>query len=141
MEMGCLWNTMIMAVKVKTLWQLGKQYFPEMMRHFEVLRSALLNDSDGERSEAALFDIYAKLTPQNFSRGLLQRAVAQTVVMPMDDVEWDDWGRPERIIDSLARIGRRPTFSPEILNRRGARTTTFANASVLEIERTVASEV
>jgi mannose-1-phosphate guanylyltransferase len=97
LEKGYLWNTMIMAVRAKTLWELGHQYFPEMMKLFEVLRSALGKDGNKGSAESALISIYQKLRPQNFSRGLLQRAVGHTLVVPMDDVDWDDWGRPEMV--------------------------------------------
>jgi len=111
LEKGYLWNTMIMAVRAERLWELGHQYLPEMMESFEVLRSALAEDAGENGTEFALSAIYRELRPQNFSRGLLQRAVEHTLVAPMDDLDWDDWGRPERIADSLARIGRRPAFS------------------------------
>jgi len=131
LEKGYLWNTMIMAVRSGTLWKLGQQYFPEMMELFEVLKSALTDNAEEDRTEVALSSIYRRLRPQNFSRGLLQRAVGHTVVAPMDDVDWDDWGRPERIVDSLARIGRRPDFSFESLISGGqsdVQNRTFANA-------------
>jgi len=130
LQMGYLWNTMIMAVKAETLWQLGHKYFPEMMEFFERLRSALSDNTNENHTDALLSAIYRNMRPQNFSRGLLQRAIGQTLVAPMDDVDWNDWGRPARIVDSLARIGRRPTFSVEsfVEGDRNVQNRAFANA-------------
>lgn len=109
-KMGYLWNTLIMAVSVQTLWQLGQKYLPEMMGLFGQLGRAL-REGGKEASASALSAVYGDLKPRNFSRDLLQRAVSRIAVKTMDDVEWDDWGRPERIVESLARIGRRPAFT------------------------------
>jgi mannose-1-phosphate guanylyltransferase len=131
LEKGYLWNTMIMAVKAETLWQLGHEYFPEMIELFELLKSALSKDNNEDGTENALASIYQRLRPQNFSRGLLQRAIGHTLVVPMEDVDWDDWGRPERIVASLARIGLRPAFSTESItsgSKKNAQNTAIANA-------------
>ena len=37
MGTGALWNTLVLAAKVQTLWKLGWRYFPEMMPLFERL--------------------------------------------------------------------------------------------------------
>jgi mannose-1-phosphate guanylyltransferase len=135
LEMGYLWNTMIMAAAVKTLWRFGNRYLPEMMSRFELLLSALEDASTGssreDHTQAVLSEIYRGLRPQNFSRGLLQRAAEHTVVAAMDDVDWDDWGRPVRIVESLARIGRRPAFSIDYLakgDETDVQNKAFANA-------------
>ncbi|MBI4445151.1 MAG: NTP transferase domain-containing protein [Acidobacteria bacterium] len=38
---GYLWNTMVMAVKVQTLWDLGRLYIPEVVEHFDLLDQLL----------------------------------------------------------------------------------------------------
>ncbi len=95
---GFLWNTLNMAVRASTLWTLGWRYHPEMMERFERLRAAI-----GTAHEAqVLTRIYEDMPQANFSKGILERAAAQGVVMPMRDLEWSDWGRPERIQETLA---------------------------------------
>ncbi len=42
-------------------------------------------------------------------------AADRMVAMPMDDVHWSDWGRPQRIADTLAKIGRSQSFPAEIV--------------------------
>lgn len=113
-KQGYLWNTMIMVVKVKTLWRLGQQFMPEIMGRFELLLRVLqaiqkrgVNEED---EHLTLSHIYRQLQAANFSRRLLQCATKQTLVFPMDGIHWSDWGSPNRIIESLQRIGKVPSF-------------------------------
>ena len=60
---GALWNTMVMAVKAKTLWALGYEHLPEMMPRFEDLKSAI-----GTLEESSVLSfIYGKMKSCNFS--------------------------------------------------------------------------
>jgi len=122
---GDLWNTMVMAAKGRSLWRLGKSFFPAMMEKFESLRSGLEaiyhGDTRGVGADPSkvayshlslLQEIYEELTPADFSTELLQWASDQTLVFEMDDrVLWCDWGRPERIWNSLRSIRKTPRFS------------------------------
>lgn len=114
---GYLWNTMIVAVKVKTLWRMGWQWLPEMMRRFESLRQVLKairrNTVNPEHERLALAHIYRGMERKNFSRDFLEHLPNQIAVLTLDDVHWDDWGRPERIVESLARLGKCPIFPTE----------------------------
>jgi mannose-1-phosphate guanylyltransferase len=113
--LGYLWNTMIMAVQIRTLWALGQKFFPAMMNRFETLGGVLKAIQQGrvgeEHEQIALSHIYREMPSANFSRDLLQRAAKQAVVLPMTDVEWSDWGRPGRVLESLDRLGKRPNFA------------------------------
>ena len=101
-EEGCLWNTMVMAVKVRTLWDMGRASLPEMMVHFDALLPAL-----GTASEAsALAEAYRRLGSFNFSRDLVERLPERVMVLPMEGVEWSDLGRPARIHEIRGRLGR-----------------------------------
>lgn len=114
---GYLWNTMIVAVKVKTLWKMGRQLLPEMMRRFESLRQVLKairqNRVNPEHERVALTHIYRGMERKNFSRDFLEHLPNQIAVVTLDNVHWDDWGRPERIVESLARLGKFPIFPRE----------------------------
>ncbi len=112
---GWLWNTMILAVRGRTLWSLAREHFPVMMERMEKLRALFRRAGPaGYRNRRfqskVLGDIYYQLGSEDFSRGLLERRPDSCVALPMGDLEWDDWGRPQRIIESLARIGRKPAF-------------------------------
>jgi mannose-1-phosphate guanylyltransferase len=103
---GGLWNTMIIAAKVRTLWQLGWGRFPETLSLFERLQGAI-----GTLRESSVLDaIYEVMPSQNFSTDLLAQAANQVAVMPMEGILWSDWGRVERIFETLCRVGRQPNF-------------------------------
>lgn len=104
---GYLWNTMIMATQVRVLWSLGRQFFPELLGRFEVLRRFLASPKTSEQQEKlALSETYRDMVTLNFSRDLLQRAPDRTVVFPLRNVEWSDWGRPSRLVESLDKLGK-----------------------------------
>jgi mannose-1-phosphate guanylyltransferase len=105
-ESGGLWNTLIVAVKARALWQLGWRCFPEIMGPFERLHDAI-----GSCQESSVLDsIYKAMPARNFSADLLTPAASEVAVMPMEGILWSDWGRAERIVETLSRIGRQPNF-------------------------------
>lgn len=110
---GALWNTCVLAAKVETLWQLGWQYFPDLMASFEQLRAALGTQREGR----ILDEIYHDMPAHHFFSGLVQRVPERTVVIEMNGVLWSDWGKPEWITHTLRRIGRQPAFPLGCLSR------------------------
>jgi mannose-1-phosphate guanylyltransferase len=112
---GFLWNTMIVVGRARTLWQLGRRTLPEMTDHFEMLRRVTEAVQSGRASvthrRSVVEEMYEHLEPANFSRDLLEKVPDSTLVLPLEDVHWSDWGRPERISRSLARIGAEPNFA------------------------------
>lgn len=109
---GGLWNTMVVSAQARTLWALGKQFIPHTWISFEAIREVLRGD-DFPRLEdrmIALAGIYARMHSIDFSTDILQRATRQSVVLPMYQMEWCDWGKPERIMKSLTGLGLRPAF-------------------------------
>jgi mannose-1-phosphate guanylyltransferase len=106
MRSGALWNTMVIAAKVKTLWSLGLRCFPEMMRLFEIYGESI----GTAQEDAVLEDIYQIMPRRNFSVHLLQEFPKHVAVLELRDVVWSDWGKPERIEESLRQIGREPVF-------------------------------
>jgi len=111
---GCYWNTMIAVVRVSVLWKLGHQILPGMMEKFEQLYRVLKGIHRGSvassMEEITLRQIYQSLEHENFSKGFLQRATKSLLLWPMRNVEWSDWGSPNRIRQCLARFGKRPYF-------------------------------
>ena len=61
---GGLWNTMIVAAKVRALWQLGWGFFPEILSFFEKLQDAIGTSREG----SVLDEIYELMPARNFSR-------------------------------------------------------------------------
>ena len=109
---NALWNTMVMAAKVDTLWELGWQCFPELMERFERLRRAIGTSEEAQVLEA----IYETMPVKNFSSDLLQQVSGRVAVTELTNALWSDWGRPERIAEALRRIGRTPAFPLEALS-------------------------
>jgi mannose-1-phosphate guanylyltransferase len=103
---GALWNTMVLAARVETLWRLGWRYLPEVMFRFENFLEAIGTPTE----ERALLTTYRDMPRRNFSTNLLQRARTEVAVVELDSVLWSDWGREERIAESLARLGKRPLW-------------------------------
>jgi mannose-1-phosphate guanylyltransferase len=52
---------------------------------------------------------------RDFSADLLARVPRRLAVMEMPGVMWSDWGRPERIVETLERTGEAPAFPVESL--------------------------
>jgi mannose-1-phosphate guanylyltransferase len=110
---GGLWNTMIVAARADTLWRLGQQLLPEMMRPFDALLRELrrlAGEPSSTEIAGAISRAYAQMPHADFSRDLLQRCPEAALVLPLGNVEWSDWGRPERVTESLRRLGKTPAF-------------------------------
>ena len=128
---GALWNTFVMVSKVSTLWALGTKYFPDILQPFERLERAIGSPREGHVLDA----IYQSMPKKNFSSDLLQRVPDCVAVMELTGVLWSDWGKPERIVETLRRIARTPAFPSACLDQP------FAPMSVVEGESSVAANV
>jgi mannose-1-phosphate guanylyltransferase len=104
MKSGGLLNTLVIACRLKALWNLGQQHFPETMTLLEQAADAF--DTNGE--DAALQRIYQEMPSWNVSADLLGRSAANLTVMGLEGVVWSDWGKPERILETLHGIGDSP---------------------------------
>ncbi len=106
MTAGALWNTFVFAAKVETLWQLGRRHLPEILCRFEQI-----GDSIGLTIERAMLEtMYRTMPTRNFCSDLLMRAADQIAAIELNGVTWSDWGKPERIADTLQRLGIKPAF-------------------------------
>lgn len=110
---GALWNTLVLAANVEALWETGWQCFPDLMPHFERLLGAIGTSYETKTLDA----IYEQLPSYSFSLELLHRAPERLAVVEMAGVLWSDWGKPERIVNTLRRIGRQPAFPLACLSR------------------------
>jgi mannose-1-phosphate guanylyltransferase len=106
---GALWNTLILAAKADTLWRLGWRYLPQVLFRFESYLEAIGTPEE----EAVLFSIYADMPARNFSSDLLQRATSEVAVIELENVLWSDWGRAERIAETLERVGKEPAWETQ----------------------------
>jgi mannose-1-phosphate guanylyltransferase len=97
---GALWNTMVMAGTVEAFWQAGREALPTTMACFDELVSVI--DTPAER--ATLEALYDRLPRANFSRDVLGPAARRCLAVRMAGVEWSDWGRAERIEETVQRL-------------------------------------
>jgi len=102
-----LWNTLILAANAELLWSLGHRCFPEMMSRLESFAAGIGHGDE----EADLDALYQELSHHDFSSGLLEVLPQKIAVLELNGVLWSDWGRPDRILESLAVIGRSPASS------------------------------
>jgi len=117
---GFLWNTMIMAARLPLLRALGEAYLPHLAARFEKIRRfwatvPTATPDFAEQEALTLIEAYHGLARANFSQCVLQRCPQATVVLPMGDVEWSDWGKPERIGETLQRLSKTATVPLEYL--------------------------
>jgi mannose-1-phosphate guanylyltransferase len=110
MNQGALWNTLVLVANVETLWKAGWTCVPEVMERFNQLRQSIGTPAEG----SVLQTIYDDMPTCNFSREVLQPLSKQLGVMELEKVLWSDWGRPERILETLQTVGIRPTFPTEV---------------------------
>ncbi len=110
MASGALWNTLVLAGRVETLWRLGRHCFPDIMSLFERYGEAI----GTLKEEEALKAVYKVMPARNFSSHLLSFIPKQIAVIELNDVLWSDWGKAERIVESLHRIGKHPAFPPAL---------------------------
>ena len=107
MANGALWNTLVLAVRSETLWKIGWTCFPELMQLFEAYGEAI-----GTPDELSVLEaIYEVMPSRSFSRHLLEQVPSQVAAIEMKGVLWCDWGRAERILETLSYLGKQPSFS------------------------------
>lgn len=102
---GALWNTFMMAGKVDTFWKLGLRVLPKMMALFECLAEVI----DTPKEADVLRAIYERMPTANFSCDLLAHVPGETAVLEMKNIWWSDWGSPERVLNTIERLGHQAT--------------------------------
>ncbi len=80
------------------------------MRHERHQWAVILAGGEGRRMRNLIVN-WLGMTPADFSRDLLQRKTEKVTAAPLQGVTWSDWGRPKRIMDSLANLGKAPLFT------------------------------
>lgn len=107
-EGGFLWNTMILAGNLQTLWHSGLESAPEMMKRFTVLLRILKAIEMGkvpkDKEKIALTHLYRNMPVVNFSRTILTQIAGCCLALPLVGVTWSDWGREQRIRECLREL-------------------------------------
>lgn len=106
---NALWSTMIIAVKGELLWQLASKLQPKFFLCFLYLHRLNMEMHFGntlrESADNVISNTFKHMPELDFSKDLLQNVTQQCRVLPMTDIDWDDWGRPERILQCIERYG------------------------------------
>jgi len=104
---GCFWNTGIMAAKVATLVEVGRQMLPGLSEQLDRIEAAV----DSEYEPWAIYEAYDTLRRTNFSRDVLERCSSALAVSHLPDgVTWLDLGTPERVVEELSDAGFAPPW-------------------------------
>jgi hypothetical protein len=93
--------------------------------------AALPQGHDTRKEQSVLRAIYELLPSLNFSSDLLARATSNLTAMEMKDVFWCDWGKPERIVETLRRIGKEPSFPTELLRSHKKAATKLSDTTAI----------
>lgn len=107
---GCLWNSFVMVARVPALLALMRQATPALHAAFAVVSSTLGTDAEGAEIER----LYTCLAPSSFSDVVLVSRPSNLAVLPVTGVRWSDWGRPERVMATLAGLGLRPDWADRL---------------------------
>lgn len=100
MENGWLWNTMVMVARAHSLWERVQALAPELAAFFSTLRRTIGTSWE----DRVLEEVYGMIPPVNFSTAILSRRPDHVLVLPVRNVYWSDWGRGERVLESLGRF-------------------------------------
>lgn len=103
---GRLWNSFVMVGWTEAFLTLYRRSLPGLVAAFEPLRAALGTDAEAGEAER----LYRILPEMNFSDRVLAVAADQLATVRVKDVEWSDWGNADRVMESLARARRRPSW-------------------------------
>ncbi len=103
---GGQWNTLVLIAHVQTLWEAGRQCIPEVVMPLEEHAGGIGTSSEQQR----LLHLYRTMPTRNFSSDLLSLIPQQLHMMDLTGVCWSDWGRPERIQETLAYMSGHELF-------------------------------
>lgn len=105
---GYLWNTMIVAAKIGSLWRIGRRLLPGAFCRFEAHLHLLKGSLDRGLDRTVMLKLLRRIQSFDFSGTILTRAAKRSVILPLEGVLWSDWGRPERIFSTLRQIQKEP---------------------------------
>ena len=103
---GCLWNTLVLIGKVKTLLRAGQEALPEVNDRLGRITPFL-----GTKDETwALHQAYALLPRANFSRSILEPCPRFLAVSQLPPMTWSDLGSPRRVFEALRHLRSLPSW-------------------------------
>ena len=82
----------------RALWELGRAAEPRLLDILDSFRPLVGTPDEHD----AIDYIYRAYLPVSFSRDMVERAPGKLAATELEDVEWSDWGRAERVETVLA---------------------------------------
>lgn len=109
---GCLWNTFVMTGKARAFADLLSATEPRLMESAAAIVRA------GGLAEPFARRIFSAIPPTDFSNRILSQATDRLLVLPLRGVRWNDLGKPERVMETLAEAGIHPRWASAYLGNR-----------------------
>ncbi len=101
LEQGCLWNTFVMAGRVRAFLALIQLAAPGL---YDLFASLPLH-KHSETAAEALAAVYSRIAAVDFSRQVLATQPDRLTVLSLGDVGWSDLGDPQRVVSTLSQHG------------------------------------
>jgi mannose-1-phosphate guanylyltransferase len=110
LENGSLWNTFVMLGRTRTLIEAARRVLPDLVARLARIRPFIDTPAEARAVEQA----YRLSSTANFSQTVLAPSPARLAVSRLPALAWSDWGTPERVIDTLRRMGLAPPWLREL---------------------------
>ena len=94
---GCVWNSFVVAARVPALLAMIRGTVPGLSRAFAPVQPPLRTAAEPPAVRA----LYESLAPLSFSDDVLAKRPANLAVLPVQGVQWSDWGQPKRVMETL----------------------------------------
>lgn len=83
----------------------ARKHVPDLAVRFTLLQKFL----GSERERDFIKEVYDVIPKTNFSTSVLAHQDMKSLVLPVQDVWWSDWGTKERVLDTAAELGLMPS--------------------------------
>ena len=103
MAKGYLWNSFVMVGRAQALLRMMQRAVTVLYNKFADVSSAL----NTTREESSIRALYSEVKSTNFSHDVLTKCPNELAVLAVSEVGWSDWGAPQRVQSTLARMGIR----------------------------------
>ncbi len=100
LEDGWLWNTMVLVARATSLLELFREAVPDLVRCFTILQRFL----GSNREHVITNEVYSAIPSLNFSATVLAPRPERLLVIPTRHMRWSDWGRKERIAQTISSL-------------------------------------
>jgi len=116
------WNTFVMVGHVRAFLEIITRAIPHVLD--AVRQARLWNGSETHIDDS----VYGRVSPTDFSRGVLSIETARLVVLRAQDLGWSDLGHPERVVSVLESSTLKPRWLKEWRQKKSAAATVCLDA-------------